>query len=120
MAIANDFPLATVGSPTSEWTSDEAPRVKSAKFGDGYEQTVVDGLNALERQWNVTWEPLTLANKNTFVSYLRGKMGSTPFLWTPPGEASPVKVKAVTWNIAPMSGPNWSVKVLMKEVFDVG
>ena len=36
------------------------PRVLSARFGDGYEMRVVDGINNLPRQWGLTFNNRTL------------------------------------------------------------
>lgn len=33
----------------------DAWRLKKAQFGDGYQQRMLDGINALERTWSLTW-----------------------------------------------------------------
>lgn len=72
-----DFP-ARVGA-----VGEFEPVVRSVQFGDGYRQTVGDGLNALREQW-----PLSFVGKWTviapIVTFLRDHQGWRPFKWRNP------------------------------------
>lgn len=60
-------------------------RVISNKFGDGYEQAVLDGLNAQETSLSLSWPVLTFeqcAEIDTFFTENKGKS----FLWALPGQ----------------------------------
>lgn len=70
-------------SPDDETEGDITQRVRSAQFGDGYEQTAPYGLNAEEESWPVTFggtEDEVLPIRN----FLKRHKGSKAFLWTPP------------------------------------
>lgn len=58
-------------------------RTKSAKFGDGYEQRVKDGINNKSQSW-----PLTFVGKEAMIKeiadFLDEHAGADPFYWTPP------------------------------------
>jgi phage-related protein len=58
-------------------------RVLSAQFGDGYEQTAADGINAIQQSW-----PLQFTEQESLIIPIRDfldRHGSwKPFLWTPP------------------------------------
>jgi len=42
--------------PTYDATKGVEPRLKSIKFGNGYEQTCPDGINAIQEVWSLTFE----------------------------------------------------------------
>lgn len=119
MPVSHTFP-DTLPNPTSDsFGYDEEPRVKVAQFGDGYEQRAPDGINALARNWTLTFEPMTKAQRNILRDFCRARKGSEPFYWDTPDDDETVVVKATKWSIRRMSGDNWSVVVTFKEVFDV-
>lgn len=60
-------------------------RTRRAKFGDAYEQAVVDGINAQEVSWKLSFENLATASISTIKAFLDSRAGSLPFWWTPPG-----------------------------------
>lgn len=58
-------------------------RVRSARFGDGYSQSVADGINNRVSTW-----PLTFVVKDAvadqIIAFLDARMGYQSFYWTPP------------------------------------
>lgn len=58
-------------------------RVLKAQFGDGYKQTVADGINNKSQDW-----PLTFTGLSTTIApilaFLDARMGYQSFYWTPP------------------------------------
>ena len=42
-------------NPTWAVTMERKPRLLIAKFGDGYEQRTIEGLNPMETRWMLTW-----------------------------------------------------------------
>lgn len=59
------------------------PRVLVARFGNGYEQRIVDGLFPNERIWSVTWDTITLAEAYLLDQFFIAHVGLR-FLWTQP------------------------------------
>jgi phage-related protein len=67
---------------------DIAQRVRSKKFGGGYEQSVEDGLNNRSQSWPVTFTGLKPRIKE-IMGFIDRHKGAKGFLWEPPlGELS--------------------------------
>ncbi len=62
---------------------DIAQRVRTKKFGDGYEQAVADGINNKAQSWPVTFTGMK-ARAKEIMAFLDRHQGSKAFLWTPP------------------------------------
>lgn len=56
----------------------------TAKFGDGYSQTVKDGLNAKVHKWTVQIQNMSATRFTDVQTFLDGHIGQS-FYWTPPG-----------------------------------
>ena len=63
------------------------PRVASAKFGDGYEQRVPNGINFILEKWSLTFSG-TRQNMGLVEAFLRTHAGVTSFDWTNPDEVA--------------------------------
>lgn len=95
----------------------EATRLLEAKFGDGYAQTVPDGINNLHMQPTLVWEALTMAEANAIVSFFRTHRGA-PFYYTLPDEGIARKWIAKEWDRDFRNGTIGSVAVVLEERFD--
>ncbi|MBG2802692.1 phage tail protein [Proteus mirabilis] len=73
------------------------PRVKSVKFGDGYEQRRSDGINNNLKKYNVT---LNYINSESLQieSFLEKHAGVTAFLWKPPHQPELIQVLCRKWS----------------------
>ena len=58
-----------------------SPRVRVAKFGDGYEQRAPDGINTLLRKWGVRLAA-DEATVKAADDFLRARAGVEAFDWT--------------------------------------
>lgn len=75
------------------------PRVKQAKFGDGYSQESPDGINNVAEEWNVVFENI---DNSTFVSienFFKSLKGYISFNWTTPDGLS-AKFKCREWQFS--------------------
>lgn len=59
-----------------------------SQFGDGYSQSSPDGLNNTLEIWNITWAPLTQAQRNTVIDALRSVGTWGTITWTPCDEVT--------------------------------
>ena len=68
------------------YTSDAtvADRLNIGKFGDGYEQRTLDGINTRTLKFTVIFDKVTTAKCTRVTNFLQAKGALTPFLWTPP------------------------------------
>lgn len=65
-------------------TLDRSPKVKTAKFGDGYEQRVADGINNNPRNWPLTFSARTNTEAGQIMTFLDARAGVEAFDWTDP------------------------------------
>jgi phage-related protein len=86
-------------SPAPEATGAIAFAVRTAKFGDGYQQDVADGINTKSDSW-----PLTFvggkAKADAISAFLDWHAGWRSFQWTPP-LGKPGLYKCLGYNVVP-------------------
>lgn len=58
------------------------PRVLVAKYGDGYEQRLGDGINTKPQKWDVMFKSRTPAEATEIMAYLDAMGAVVPFNWT--------------------------------------
>ena len=95
-------------------------RLQTARFGDGYEQRVVDGINATIMQVQLTLEYLTTAERDTVKTFLDARAGFESFYYTLPSEASPrLWVLEGGLQVSGSQANLWNISFTLKEVFDL-
>jgi len=98
------FDDTTVGTSTGGTTPDfgasrkSAPAVRSVKFGDGYEQRLVFGLNQNPKEWSLTWTAKSNSDADAIEAFFDARGGQESFDWTPLDEATPSKWVVSEWN----------------------
>jgi phage-related protein len=102
-------------SPKVETTGTVKFRVLSAQFGDGYKQTVADGINHRSGSWplSFTGHALLIAPVKAF---LDRQAGYKSFYWTPPLEVQGL-YKASEYQYTPHGGGNYTLTVTFEETF---
>lgn len=118
--MSGSITLPLTAGPTYGPTSKTVgTRVRKTDFGDGYGQRVEDGINTVRAQWNVGWSSLTEAEKTAVDVFLAERKGTKYFLWTPPGEGSPLKWICSSWQIDPLDPGAYSFSAQFVQVFDL-
>jgi phage-related protein len=79
----NPDPLPSPGTSTKP-----AFALKTADFGDNYQQTTRDGMNWIKRTITLKWDVLTEAQADALEAFFLGKGGDTPFLYTRRGDVA--------------------------------
>lgn len=93
-----------------------APRVRVARFGDGYEQRVADGINALRRKWSVRLAADT-ETVNAADAFLRAHGGTQWFDWIAlDGVAG--RWVCRSWSVSYASGDGAELSATFEEVFE--
>jgi phage-related protein len=88
---------------TFTWTPDYPldeefnPRVRVAKFGDGYEQRTGDGINTQPSTWSLMF---TVRNTvgNQILEFLKARGAAESFSWIPPYSETMVRVRCGSWK----------------------
>jgi phage-related protein len=83
--------------PTWPVTTDREPRMNTAKFGDGYEQRTLDGINSMNSTWKLKWTMRPISVLAAMDAYLtNAQAGAFPFLI--PGTTTVVNVFCDKWS----------------------
>lgn len=93
------------------------PKILEAKFGDGYEQAVADGINNKPRMYSLMFNNLDVVDGDAIEAFFdTNDTATTPFDWTPPnGVAGRFKCKEHTRDFH--SGFASNIKCKFEEVF---
>lgn len=91
------------------------PRVRTARFGDGYEQRVGDGINNAPRSFALTFTRPT-AEADAILAFFEARGGAEAFDWTPPYGAAG-KWVARDWSAQLIQMVAKTVTVTFEEVF---
>lgn len=84
MAIGFIYTGSTYATPDKTMSRGSKPRVLRAKFGDGYEQRVADGINSINENYSISFNTREKAFIDDVVVFLDGKLGATAFTFTLP------------------------------------
>lgn len=74
------------------------PRVRVARFGDGYEQRVGDGINTMRETWPLTFAVRDDTETAAILAFLVARGGVEAFDWTPPGEGAAKRWICRKWS----------------------
>lgn len=93
------------------------PKVKTTKFGDGYEQRNPEGINNILLSLDLTFNGLNESENAAICHFLHSRAGSDYFLFTPPKPFNTLKrFKCAKWSQTLEFFGNYSVKALFEEV----
>lgn len=107
-------PLRPSAGPTDyQWQ----PRLLTAQFGDGYRQTLADGLNPNPAKVRLVWANLTTTQATTIRSFLEAHVGAV-FYYLLPDEGVARKWQAMSWSKGWENGMLGSFACELEERFD--
>lgn len=93
------------------------PRVRSSKFGDGYEQRQEDGINSMQEIWDLQFMNREAEVGNAIDAFLTALKGVAPFTWTTPSGVSGSFI-CKDWTYSLDRGNNVSITARFEQVFD--
>tara|TARA_B100001093_G_C26154112_1_gene728738 strand:+ start:162 stop:542 length:381 start_codon:yes stop_codon:yes gene_type:complete len=125
MTVGFIYTGSTYATPDKQLTKQSSPRVLTAKFGDGYEQRIVDGINNLHESYSLTFATRTKEEIDDIVAFLDTKAGVTKFTFTLPdsnnttrtGERD-VKVVSTDYSVTYDYDNFYSLSLALKRVFE--
>jgi phage-related protein len=90
--------------------------VRSAQFGDGYQQRAADGLNNVSSAFNLQW--VGDASKiGAILAFLRARGGAESFLWTPPLWDDAGLFYCETWTEPVKDGKTYTITATFQQTF---
>ena len=84
-------------NPNYGLTVTAEPKIRKIQFGDGYEMSVQDSLNADLRTYSLEFKNLTTTSANSIDNFLTARKGVESFEWTSPTESSASRYKCEKW-----------------------
>lgn len=80
------------------YTGEYSQRMRIAKFGDGYEQRTIDGLNPTITTWNLTWSMRPHDVLIAMQTYIETRYGAA-FPWLPGHAQNSILVFCDKWSV---------------------
>lgn len=99
-------------------TLNEEPRVKRARFGDGYEQRAADGINNLDQVWEYTADEVDDVVADDMVAFLRARNGVEAFNYWPMRAGAAIRVQCAKWSRSHTGPGTSSVRATFQQVFE--
>ena len=94
------------------------PRVRVARFGDGYEQRQADGLNVRAAVWSLTFDNRDNTEAAALLAFLQSRNAVEAFDWTPPYEASAIRVVCREWSKSIPLYNSTTISAQFEQVFE--
>lgn len=99
-------------------TQQREPRIRSAKFGDGYEQRAPDGINFMPQVWEVPFDGVDNAIADEMVAFLEAQKGYIAFNYVPLGQTAALRVVARRWSRTFARVGESDLRVTFEQVFE--
>lgn len=102
-------------TPDQGVTKEVTPRIKSTKFGNGYSQDVVDGMNPIDEVWPLMFSLRTKAEILAIDDFLTDNIG-VYFTWVTP-EGVTKKFVCKKWTVNYMHDGDNSLSATFELVY---
>lgn len=109
---------STFNPPVRPKTSARTATIRTlvGDFGDGYAQTVADGLNANTHELTLTWPELTQAQADAIEAFFNAQLGQS-FLWRANPSVDILSLwRCLNWSVTYETGTA-SATATLKEAF---
>ena len=123
MAVGFTDLTSTVRRPDKSMTRSTKPAVHLAKFGDGYEQRLANGINALDQKFTLNFKTRAKAEIDDLVAFFVGLNGVDPCKFTyadsnAGGSETAIKAIATEWTQTFDYGDYYSLSVTLTRVYE--
>lgn len=102
-------------TPTNDAEGDINYRTLEAQFGDGYSQSIGDGLNNREQSWPLTFT-VERAQAQAIIAFIERHQGYRAFQWTPP-LGVPQLWKVTGYKLSPLGGDLYRIKATFEQAY---
>ena len=76
-------------TPSYSTSLKQQPKILEAKFGDGYEQATLMGINTNPETWNLKFTDMSNTTVSAIISFfITNDTATTPFDWTNPNSVA--------------------------------
>ena len=114
--------------PDIDLAKNSNPKVKVARFGDGYEQRAAKGINHIEESYRVTMKNRERTVADDIVKFFDDKGGVSSFDFTVPdangstndssgNPVTTIKVVCSTWSLQYANANHYNVSAQFKRIY---
>jgi len=123
MAIGFIYNGSDYATPDKSMTRNSKPSVQVAKFGDGYEQRIIKGINNIAEEYSVSFRQREKAFIDDVITFLDDKAGVTHFIFRIPdtnssGNEKAIKVVCDSYSTVYEYGDYYSLTATLRRVFE--
>lgn len=105
-------------APTFSAQKKSQPRIRTTKFGDGYEQRVTFGLNQNPKEWSLSFMVGT-TDASSIETFLDARAAdAASFDWTPPDDTTAYKWTCYQWNKELIGDSFYRIDATFTQVFE--
>lgn len=106
-----------IWNPTYPLTINTTPRVKSIRFGDGYEQRLADGINNILLDIDINFDNRDIDEYTAILHFLKERKGIEYFVFTPPPPYNNNKrFICRNWQDSQVAYNNFSIRTKFEEI----
>jgi phage-related protein len=104
--------------PTYSATKTSQPKVRTAQFGDGYQQRITFGLNQNPKEWRLSFN-VSDDDADIIEAFLDARAADADsFGWTPPNETTNYRWICPTWTRELFEFERSKIDVTFTQVFE--
>ena len=118
MATFDDATLNCVTAASYAASVNESPDLRITQFGDGYQQRNTMGMNTRRKNWNLSFNNRTDADRDKIVGFLQERNGKESFDWIDPTTTNHKKYVCESWDVEMTSFNNNNISMQFKQVFE--
>ena len=109
--------------PDKTLTKQSQPKVRTHKFGDGYEQRSVDGINNINESYSLSFTNRAKAEADDIIAFFDTKAGATAFDFTIPdtnagGNERTIKVVCDSWSVSFTNNEFHNIQTTFRRVYE--
>lgn len=97
--------------------ADVKTAVTQVKFGDGYEQRIPQGMNAVSEAWALQFNQREESEATAILTFLKARAGVESFAWTTL-DGDDIVVVCRSWSKTKMKGGRQSITATFEQVFE--
>ena len=118
MATFDDATLNCVTAASYVASVNESPDLRITQFGDGYQQRNTMGMNTRRKNWRLSFNNRTDADRDKIVGFLHARNGKESFDWIDPTTTNYKKYVCESWSVDMTSFNNNTISMEFKQVFE--
>lgn len=104
--------------PTYSANKRSEPRIRTAQFGDGYQERVTFGINQNPKQWSLTFN-VSDTDADVIETFLNDRaVDCASFDWTPPDTTTSYKWICPNWDREMFDIDRSRITVTFQQVFE--